>query len=357
MNPTVAYLNHVGTAVPGHDIHHPFIEWASERLTDSRERRLFDRMTKRSGIDHRWSVLPRSDSGGSPLEPGGFYELGRMPGTAARMARYTDHAPALAMAAIDKLTQQVAIDDATHLVVASCTGFVAPGIDQIIARRLGLSPSIERLLVGFMGCYAAVAALRSARHIVRSQPDARVLVVCIELSSLHLQPANDPESLLAMLQFGDGAAAAMVSAAPHGLAIEQPFATTLPQSDSLIRWDITDTGFAMHLSGEVPGRIAEALSGPDGAAHALGGRPVESIDGWAVHPGGRSILDSVERGLGLSPNALDISREVLRANGNMSSATLMFVLGQMLGRDVANGVAIAFGPGLAAEGFAFRSAP
>ena len=147
-----------------------------------------------------------------------------------------------------------------------------------------------------------------------------------------------------------------MSAAPHGIAIDQPFATTLPESDSLIRWDITDTGFAMHLSGEVPGRIAEALSAPDAAQGALGGKPVESIDGWAVHPGGRSILDSVERGLGLAPDALDISREVLRANGNMSSATLMFVLREMLSRKVDNGVAIAFGPGLAAEGFAFRSA-
>jgi predicted naringenin-chalcone synthase len=242
-------------------------------------------------------------------------------------------------------------------VVASCTGFVAPGIDQIVATRIGLAPSTERLLVGFMGCYAAVAALRSARHIVRSEPGARVLVVCVELCSLHLQDTGEIEPLLAMLQFGDGAAAALVTADEHGFALDAPFATTLPDSAGLIRWNITDQGFAMHLSGEVPGRIAAGLADPDFATAALGGRRPEEIDGWAVHAGGRSILDAVEGAYHLPQGALWASREVLHDNGNMSSATLMFTLAKMLGsRPVEHGVALAFGPGLAAEGFGFRSA-
>lgn len=241
--------------------------------------------------------------------------------------------------------------------MASCTGFVAPGIDQIIARRIGLSPSVERLLIGFMGCYAAVAALRTARHIVRSDPTARVLVLCVELSTLHLQGAREIEPLLAMLQFGDGAAAALVSAERAGFAIGRPFATTLPNSEHLIRWDVTDRGFAMHLSGEVPGRIAAGLADPDFAAAATGGRTPGEIDGWAVHAGGRSILDAVEHGLELAPEALTASRAVLADNGNMSSATLMFVLARLLAqKPVEDGVALAFGPGLAAEGFGFRSA-
>ena len=245
----------------------------------------------------------------------------------------------------------------THLVVASCTGFVAPGIDQIIARRLGLSSSVERLLIGFMGCYAAIVALRSARHIVRSEPDARVLVVTVELSTLHLQPANDIEALLAMLQFGDGAAAALVTADTTGFALEAPFAASLPDSEQLIRWDVTDAGFAMHLSGEVPGRIAAALTDEEFRAIVSAGQPPESIDGWAVHAGGRSILDAVEHAMHLNPEALAASRQVLADNGNMSSATLMFVLERLLaGPSVAHGVALAFGPGLAAEGFGFRSA-
>ncbi len=352
----VAWLNAVATAVPTHDIHHAFIGWARTRLPD-REARLFDRMVDRAGIGNRWSVLPVGGDGGSPVDGGGFY-ADAMPGTAARMAIYADAAPTLAIAAIDRLAAQADLNGITHLVVASCTGFVAPGIDQIVAARLGLSSSVERLLIGFMGCYAAVAALRSARHIVRSDPAARVLVLTVELSTLHLQPADTLEPLLAMLQFGDGAAAALVTGDAGGFVIESPFAATLPDSAALIRWDITDAGFAMHLSGEVPARIATALADPAFAAAATGGRTLDTVDGWAVHAGGRSILDAVERSLSLSPDALAASRGVLAANGNMSSATLMFVLAAMLdGPRVDNGIALAFGPGLAAEGFGFRSAP
>lgn len=351
-----AHINAIGTAVPDHDIHDAFIGWARARIDDERERKLFDRMAGRSGIGHRWSVLPRGHDGGSPVAAGGFYADG-LPGTTRRMQVYTEAAPTLALHATADLAAKVPLDGITHFIVASCTGFVAPGIDQIVAARLGLSPSVERLLVGFMGCYAAVAALRSARHIVRSQPEARVLVITVELSTLHLQAVSALEPLLAMLQFGDGAAAALVTAAPQGFAMGDPFATTLPNSAELIRWDITDSGFAMHLSGEVPARIAAGLADADFARAATGGHDVAEIDGWAVHAGGRSILDAVEKALSLKHEALDASRAVLAANGNMSSATLMFVLARMLaGPPVRQGVALAFGPGLAAEGFGFASA-
>ncbi|WP_338057221.1 type III polyketide synthase [Sphingomonas corticis] len=336
----------VGTAVPDHDIHAAFADWARARLPDG-ARRVFDRMAGRSGIAHRWSVLP---AGCSPVAPGGFYEAEPHPGTGARMALYAQAAPALALAAVRALEARQPIGDVTHLVVASCTGFVAPGIDQILARALDLPGSVERTLIGFMGCYAAVAALRTARHIVRSEPAARVLVVTVELSTLHLQAADEIEPLLAMLQFGDGAAAAIVSAEGDGVPLGRPFSVTLPASDALIRWDITDRGFAMHLSGEVPQRIAAALADPATVAAITGG---ERVDGWAVHAGGRSILDAVETALALDPHALDASRAVLRDNGNMSSATLMFVLARMLETPPARGVALAFGPGLAAEGIAF----
>jgi predicted naringenin-chalcone synthase len=184
-----------------------------------------------------------------------------------------------------------------------------------------------------------------------------VLVVCVELCSLHLQDTGEIEKLLAMLQFGDGAGAALVTSDAAGFELEAPFATTLPDSDRLIRWDITDKGFEMHLSGEVPQRIAQGLADPDFAAAALGGRDVEAIDGWAVHAGGRSILDAVETAYHLPQGALWASRETLHDYGNMSSATLMFALGKMLkGPRIDQGIALAFGPGLAAEGFGFRSA-
>lgn len=348
-----AYITAIGTAVPGHDIHNAFVGWARERLGERRDGALFERMAKRSGIFHRWSVLPRSVAGGSPVEEGGFYAVQPLPSTAQRMALYGIYAPDLALAAISDLSQHVDLSDVTHLVVASCTGFVAPGVDQIIAERLGLGASVERLLVGFMGCYAAIAALRSARHIVRSEPRARVLVVTVELSTLHLQSDTDIESLLAMLQFGDGAAAALVCADGPGLAIEAPFAHNLADSKDLIRWQIGDEGFAMSLSGEVPGRIAEALRDPALQAVLTSGSPISTIDAWAIHAGGRSILDAVSTALALDDAALADSRAVLRDFGNMSSSTLMFVLARQFGATPKSGVALAFGPGLAAEGFGF----
>ena len=354
--PPPVWLNAVGTAVPDHEAHRSFVEWGGTQIGDPRQRRLFDRMVARSGIEQRWTVLDPAPDGGSPTNAGGFYHGDELPGTAARMQIYAEAAPRLGIAAIEALAEQTPLGTITHLVVASCTGFVAPGIDQIIARQLNLAPSVERLLVGFMGCYAAVAALRSARHIVRSDPQARVLVLCVELCSLHLQRTDDLESLLAQLLFGDGAAAALVTGDEGGFALGTPFATTLPDSHDLIRWDVTDRGFAMHLSGAVPQRIAAGLSDADFARAATGGAPPEEVDGWAVHAGGRSILDAVETTLHLPGDALANSRAVLAANGNMSSATLMFVLQRMLaGPPVKRGVALAFGPGLAAEGLHFAS--
>jgi len=346
-----AHINRIGTAVPPHDAHQAYLRWAERRLGDRRDYALFARMASRAGIEQRRSVLAPPAPGGDQTDPGGFYGGDAMPSTARRMAVYAEAAPDLCLAAVGALG---ALDGVTHLVLASCTGFVAPGIDQIVAERLGLAATVERTLVGFMGCYAAVAALRTARHIVRSDPDARVLVITVELCSLHLQSTGDLESILAGLLFGDGAAAALVSADRSGLAMTAPFAERLPDSDDLIGWTIGDTGFVMHLSGAVPGRIGQALATP--RFRALIGDPAR-VDGWAVHAGGRSVLDAVAHALALDAAALDHSRAVLRDNGNMSSATLMFVLERMLRerRPIEHGIAIAFGPGLAAEGFRFGS--
>jgi alpha-pyrone synthase len=346
---TLARLTALGTATPAHDIHGAFVTWATQRLGE-RERKLFARMTERSGIDHRWSVLPRTEQGGSPVEEGGFYACDPLPSTAVRMMLYAEYAPQLALEAVAALGAALDPATVTHLIVASCTGFTAPGIDQILAKALGLSGSVERTLIGFMGCYAAVTALRTARHIVRSEPEAVILVVTVELSTLHLQPALEIEPLLAMLHFGDGAAAAIISATGAGLVLGDSFSTTLPESGALIGWEIGDTGFAMHLSGEVPGRIGEALADPVFRERITGNGPVTH---WSVHAGGRTILDAVEQGLGLEERALTESRETLKAFGNMSSSTLMFTLARQFEQHPAAGVALAFGPGLAAEGFRF----
>jgi predicted naringenin-chalcone synthase len=351
-----AYLNAVAGVVPEHDVHQLFIDWAEGQVEDPRLRKLFMRMAERSGIEHRWSVLPPAPGGRPHNEEGGFYHP-EMPSTAARMRRYAEAAPELALRAIERLRAQVSLDGVTHLVVASCTGFVAPGIDQIIARRLGLD-KVERTVVGFMGCYAAVCALRTGFHIARSQPGARVLVVTVELCTLHLQQTQQLEQLLAMLQFSDGAGAALISEDPAGLELSHLFSLALEDSAELIQWKIGDTGFEMTLSGEVPARIQHALERPEVRDALFNGWGPQQVESWAVHAGGRSILDAVERGLELPQGALFASRDVLARYGNMSSSTLMFVLSELIGRpDTGRGVALAFGPGLAAEGFHFERAP
>jgi predicted naringenin-chalcone synthase len=347
-------LNALATAAPGHDIHQAFIDWATLRLRDEHMRALFTRMAARSGIAHRWSVLPPTAAGGSPVAAGGFYDTPGLPPTSARMAAYADHAPDLAIQAIEALGEAFDPAGVTHLVVASCTGFVAPGIDQILARRLGLSAAVERVLIGFMGCYAGITALRTARHIVRSEPGAVVLVVSVELSTLHLSLADAPEPLLAMLQFSDGAAAGIVSAASGGLELGEGRSLALDDSEELIRWDIGDRGFEMTLSGEVPGRLRETLARPDVQRQLFGDAGPPPL--LAVHAGGRSVLDAVHHALGAAPDALADSRAVLARFGNMSSATILFVLAEMMARGASGeGVAIAFGPGLAAEAIRFRA--
>lgn len=353
-SPPAVWLNALATAVPDHDIHQAFIDWATPRLADSRMRTLFARMAARSGIDHRWSVLPPTADGGSPVGAGGFYDVPGLPPTSARMAAYAQYAPDLAMEAVGALGGALDPARVTHIVVASCTGFVAPGIDQIIAQRLRLPATVERVLIGFMGCYAGVTALRTARHIVRSEPAAVVLVVSVELSSLHLSPADAAEPLLMMLQFSDGAAAGLVSAAPQGLALGEGRSLALEDSADLIRWDIGDRGFEMQLSGEVPGRLREALAAPAVRHQLFGSDEPPAL--LAVHAGGRSVLDAVEHALGVEPDALADSRAVLARFGNMSSATILFVLADMMARGASGeGIAIAFGPGLAAEAIRFTA--
>jgi len=356
----MAHINAIGTANPPHEVHDAFVRFVAKTIADPKARRLFERMVQRAGIERRYSFLqPVTLDDGTITDVDGFYPVGAWPATGARMARYEADAPGLALAAIAALGEGFEPGTVTHLVVASCTGFMAPGLDQRIVAALGLDPGVERTVVGFMGCYAAVNSLRVAHHIVRSEPAARVLVVTLELCTLHFQRTDDLESLLAMLLFGDGAAAALVSADESGIALEDFRATTVAGSAEAIRWHIRDQGFDMHLGGEVPGHIARALRlevGRNDAGGLLRGSAPEEYDLWAVHAGGRSVLDAVEQALDLPSDALDRSRTVLRDHGNMSSATLMFVLAAMLreGGESARGVAMAFGPGLAAESFRFR---
>jgi predicted naringenin-chalcone synthase len=340
-------INAISTAVPAGDIEQDYRGWVARLLDGRREAKLFARMAERSGIAHRYSVLKKHEGAISEDE---FHSRALVPSTRERMAIYAEEAPTLACEAVGGLPS---LEGVTHLVTASCTGFLAPGLDQVVVRRLGLPSSVERISIGFMGCYAGATALRTAGHIVRSRPDARVLVLCVELCSLHLQQTEALESLLAMAQFADGAAAALVSGDGDGLAIGEGLSETLEESEELITWTIGDTGFAMNLSGEVPNRFAAALQQDSLRRQLCESDWARDAAAWAVHPGGRSVLDAVERGLSLPENSLRHSRDVLHTYGNMSSATVVFVLDRVMRDRPESGLALAFGPGLALEGFRF----
>ncbi|GAB7552402.1 type III polyketide synthase [Novosphingobium sp. 11B] len=358
MTTTIARINRIGTANPPFEVHDAFLRFVISGIADERTRHVFERMAARSGIERRFSFLePVTLEDGTVTDTEGFYGSGPWPSTGSRMERYERDAPRLALDAIAALGLDIAREGITHLIVASCTGFMAPGLDQAIVAGAGLDPGVERTVVGFMGCYAAVNSLRLAHHIVRSEPAARVLVVTLELCSIHFQRSDDLPSLLAMLLFGDGAAAALVTAEGGGIALRDFRAVTIPDTAAAITWNIRDQGFDMHLGGEVPARIAAALASEAkrGDEHGLlrGGSP-DDFALWAVHAGGRTVLDAVEQGFGLGAEALAPSRSVLRDRGNMSSATLMFILAQMLSSGAQGpGLALAFGPGMAAESFRF----
>lgn len=351
-----AHINRVATAVPPHDVHDTFVGFAMRMLQDPRRQELFRRMAERGQIEHRWSSLAPARGCGDSVDEEGFYTVGRFPSTAVRMQRYEAEAPRLAIEAVAKLELGEEVVAITHLVVVSCTGFSAPGLDFALIERFGLNPSVERTMVGFMGCYAAINGLKLAHHIVRSQPDARVLLVCIELCTLHLQETANIEQVLTFLVFGDGCAAALISAESYGFAVESFRSLLIPRTAEHITWNIRDFGFDMVLSGQVPGHLGEALRMH--RAEILPREAREEITLWAVHPGGRSVLDAVGAGLGLPQSALAESREVLRRFGNMSSATILFVLERLLRSRRASqlGCAMAFGPGLVAETMQFRAA-
>jgi len=351
---TTAYLNRIATAVPEHDVHEAFVSFAETMLVDPRLHAVFHRMANRSAISHRYSFLDpqRGPDRFSAHDAHAFYRPGGFPNTARRMELFEQCAPTLMRQALDSLAlSEEERAGITHVVVTCCTGLYAPGLDFEIIDHLGLPADVERTMVGFMGCYAAINALKLARHIVRSDATAAVLMVNLELCTLHLQETQELEQVLSFLVFADGAAASLITAREQGFGLDSFRAMTVPNTRELITWKIRGLGFDMLLSGKVPAALGRALH--DG--ELMAGR--EDVDLWAVHPGGRSVLDAVEKGLELPMGALSASREVLSSFGNMSSATVMFVLKRMMetAQRGQRGCAMAFGPGLTAETMRFHA--
>jgi len=323
-------------------------------------RRWLRQLYRLSAIETRYSCLP--DAGtlhpDSPFAPGA--PLQQAPTTAERMAIYEQASVDVATdAARQALGDRAA--EVTHLIVVSCTGFFAPGPDLALARRLGLPANVQRSVIGFMGCAAAFNALRLADQIVAGQPDALVLIVCVELCTLHIQPGAGREDLTAASLFADGAAACLVGVPQPGremLLIDTFFTGVTPDTESDMAWRIGNHGFVMRLSPEVPRQVAKVVPPalrellPDGS----------SPEFWAIHPGGPAIVDRVAETCNLSSSDVQASRSVLRNYGNMSSPTILFVLDEIhrqlrSAARPAAGVAMAFGPGLVAEMATLRYVP
>jgi alpha-pyrone synthase len=319
----------------------------------------------RSGIEYRYSCL---GDYGAEVEDFEFYPnnwaLSPVPTTGERNQKYKTCALDLSERVAHQALWQADLvaEDITHLIAVSCTGFFAPGLDIHLVKRLGLPATTDRTLIGFMGCNAAFNGLKTAHAICQSNPSAKVLLVCVELCSLHFQVADTLEKVIVNAIFSDGAAAVVLSASEDAAGqLVYTDSASLVTEDSLeaMTWDIGDTGFLMQLSPQVPHLLKQNL--PAYLDNFLGRHDLKqnSLDFWAVHPGGRQILDQVQAGLALPEDALKESYEVLRRYGNMSSPTILFILKQLMDMPLpksstSTGIAIGFGPGLSIEGALFQ---
>lgn len=363
----VAVLS-LGAAVPQYQASQAAVaDWmAASFETQPALGRWLKRVFANAGVETRYACVP------DYLQPPACSRLapGRSPAetltTAERMAIYERESVTLGTTAVrraltnfckssnsDLTTVTNAI---THLVAVSCTGFFAPGLDIAIAKALKLPSSVKRTLIGFMGCAAAFNGLQAAWQIVRSEPSARVLVVCVELCSLHMQPESGREQLIAASLFADGASACLVGQ-PQGqgdlFEIGEFYTALKPETESEMVWQIGNHGFSLRLSPQIPEHLAEAA--PGALKNLLGSGAWPSF--WAIHPGGKAILDGLAAIFQLNPEHLAASRSVLRSFGNLSSATIFFVLDELhhqlqqegkAGKKI-EGVAMAFGPGLTIE--------
>lgn len=359
-----AYIQHISTAVPQTVYDQDMLRDQMKRYLghDRRTKALLHRVYSQSGIDQRYSVVDDfSSSASTPLFFNGT-DSPYAPSTGERNQLYEQKAKPLFEKAGRKVLEEanVSPESITHVITVSCTGFFAPGPDYHLLRTLNLRSDVHRFHIGFMGCFAAFPALNMANAFCEANPEAVVLIVGAELCTLHFQDAIDSDNIIAGSVFADGAAGVLVSQKAIAdnsqfLSIDQLRTQVTPNGEQDMTWTIGDTGFRMKLSTYVPQIIQSNLH--DAIAPILQEKPigVNSIPCWAVHPGGRAILDKVEESMNLSAHQLESSRKILSQYGNMSSVTILFVLREILNRPLIHDdspepiLAIAFGPGLTVE--------
>lgn len=355
----------IGTAVPPHRISQAdYEQLLLQAAGDDRAQRLrLRRIYAGSGIEYRHSVLAEfaePDSGSHQV----FHPHAGTPhtGTQARMDLYRQHALPLTIQAVADCLAQLQDfrkESVTHVITFSCTGLYAPGLDIELVNEFGLAIDAERTCINFMGCYAAINAMKTAAHICRSEPDAVVLIAGVELCTLHYLRLPETDQLVANAIFADGAAAAIISAqnisrkdGGVALALNHFYAAFEKEGVHDMVWRVGDFGFELRLSADVPGRIEGGIRALVQKLLDKSGARLEDIHRYAIHPGGARILQACEAALGVPSTAMACSYDVLRHYGNMSSVTVLFVLQKHLqslkekGKTV---LACAFGPGLTME--------
>lgn len=357
----------IGTAVPNAALTQQEAQRVAERIccSTAEQKTFVPVIYGGSGIETRHmcvgravvdDLLNETRHSNSPFLPTGLPGE-RGPTTEERMLLYAREAPVLAVEACEKALGQarIAASEITHLVTISCTGFSAPGFDAELINRLGLSPDVERTHVGFMGCHGALNGLRVA-NAYASDPTATVLVCSVELCSLHYHYGWDPPKIVANALFADGAGAVVGRGGSAGWRLSASGSHLIPEAANQMTWTIGNFGFGMTLSKKIPDAISQHLRGWLQSWLRKQGVTLEEVQSWAVHPGGPKILDAVVEALSLPASAVWASREVLAENGNMSSATVLFILKRLIERETPGPcVAIGFGPGLNIEVALFRS--
>ncbi|MEY9094130.1 type III polyketide synthase [Paenibacillus sp. RC84] len=364
--PATAILG-IGTAVPAYPLKQSEVVLrlvqALERYPDSA--RWAKRLFKQCGVETRYTCEPGLLGPISSCRYLPDTEPGLIPSTAERMALYKRESVPLARQAAGQALADsgLSVSDITHLITVSCTGQFLPGLDASLVKELGLSREISRIPLQFIGCAAGLRAVCLAREIADSAPQANVLIVSVELCTLHIQPSGDKEALFGASFFGDGASACVIGRTGESrqgiFGLGNHRSVLIPEAAEEMTWEVGNFGFDLYLSPAIPKLITNRI--PQEIGKLLGGERLPEL--WAIHPGGKGIVDAVEQVYGLTEEQTAPSRQVLRDFGNLSSATILFVLQQMrtqlqtAGADAADGIALAFGPGLTAELIRFTYIP
>jgi predicted naringenin-chalcone synthase len=354
----VSYIVAIETALPKYKHkQEDFADFFSNATDNSTFKRKIKIISKKTSIHTRYSVLKDYSLAPAKFE---FYKKDKSllpePSLSKRMAAYQKEAILLSIDAIKKIKGIEKIKSSiTHLITVTCTGLFAPGLDIELIRHLDLSPTINRSSINFMGCNAAILALKQADTICKSNVNAQVLIVCTELCTLHFQKQYTDDYLLSNMLFGDGCAAVLVSSKPNEIANNKTI--SIDSFNSLIlhngyndmAWQLSETGFIMNLTSYVSTLIKENIKT---MLDSLKINPTE-IDYWAIHPGGKKIVDDFFETLQLDKSKAAESYDVLKNYGNMSSPTVLFVLKQVIEKaESKKGESIfsaAFGPGLSIE--------